>query len=493
MPSRAPASTAALQRRPAVRRRRSRSRSRGVGVGPGSSSWMRKTCSVQSRRIVARSSSQPPMLRQLAGAAAASRPSAASAASVALRRRQVHVRAGHAHRRCRTRRARRPCRGSAARPSGRACAGPGTRTRRPRSRARKCASIAARSVARLVADGRCRATRRRSRRARRARSRAGGASTSLCSKRSLRTSQSHRPRSAPCERQLELLGALPALALGARLEQRVGLAPPLAAVQAERRARRRGATKKMRVLRAPAGARRGRCRTSARLTAMTSGLSMCSAGGATGCAAPSPAPRSSRRSGRRDQRAALGARLLRAHRRRRAAAIRPRPGAVSSGMVTNTLPSLWPSETHMSGAYSTERISTLKYSGSRAATAAPAKAPFGATIARPKTTVYSCSSGSSAAGDVERRRALRRRAACGSSRGRRSRGRAARRRCSRRRCPSASSTTIERTPGMASLSTLSRAESRVETSGAAASPGSRRARSPGRGSCRRAAGRRSRR
>ena len=64
-----------------------------------------------------------------------------------------------------------------------------------------------------------------------------------------------------------------------------------------------------------------------------------------------------------------------------------RAGAVLRGMVTNTLPSLWPSDTHMSGAYSTERISTSKYSGSSAATAAPTKAPFGATIARPKTIV----------------------------------------------------------------------------------------------------------
>ena len=50
--------------------------------------------------------------------------------------------------------------------------------------------------------------------------------------------------------------------------------------------------------------------------------------------------------------------------------------------------------------------------------------------------------------------------ACGSSRGRRSRGRAGRRRCDATTVPSASSTTIERTPGMASLSTLRRAESR---------------------------------
>ncbi len=49
----------------------------------------------------------------------------------------------------------------------------------------------------------------------------------------------------------------------------------------------------------------------------------------------------------------------------------------SSGIVTNTLPSPWPSETRMSGAYSTERNSTLKYSGSSAAAAAPAKAPLG--------------------------------------------------------------------------------------------------------------------
>jgi hypothetical protein len=49
----------------------------------------------------------------------------------------------------------------------------------------------------------------------------------------------------------------------------------------------------------------------------------------------------------------------------------------SSGIVTKTLPSPWPSATHMSGAYSTERISTLKYSGSSAAATAPAKTPFG--------------------------------------------------------------------------------------------------------------------
>ena len=50
----------------------------------------------------------------------------------------------------------------------------------------------------------------------------------------------------------------------------------------------------------------------------------------------------------------------------------------SSGMVTNTLPSPWPSETRMSGAYSTERIRTRKYCGSSAAATAPTNAPFGA-------------------------------------------------------------------------------------------------------------------
>ena len=41
----------------------------------------------------------------------------------------------------------------------------------------------------------------------------------------------------------------------------------------------------------------------------------------------------------------------------------------------------------MSGAYSTERIRTSKYSGSRAAMTMPAKLPFDATIALANTIV----------------------------------------------------------------------------------------------------------
>ena len=124
---------------------------------------------------------------------------------------------------------------------------------------------------------------------------------------------------------------------------------------------------------------------SARLTATISGLSMCSSGGdrlrsavTRASLEPPTAPRIT---------AALGegccALVTWAAGGCQSASSR----AALRGMVTNTLPLLWPSETHMSGAYSTERISTSKYSGSRAAMAAPTKAPFGATIARPKTIV----------------------------------------------------------------------------------------------------------
>jgi hypothetical protein len=124
---------------------------------------------------------------------------------------------------------------------------------------------------------------------------------------------------------------------------------------------------------------------SARLTATISGWSMCSSGGERLRSAvtrsslePPMAPRITAAFGEDAGRSCTWA-----------------PGGCQSassraalrGMVTNTLPLLWPSETHMSGAYSTERSSTSKYSGSRAATAAPRKAPSGATIARPNTIV----------------------------------------------------------------------------------------------------------
>ena len=62
-----------------------------------------------------------------------------------------------------------------------------------------------------------------------------------------------------------------------------------------------------------------------------------------------------------------------------------RPG--SRGTVRKTLPLSCPSETHMSGAYSTERSSTSKYSGSIAAATTPAKLPSAACTARANMTL----------------------------------------------------------------------------------------------------------
>ena len=124
---------------------------------------------------------------------------------------------------------------------------------------------------------------------------------------------------------------------------------------------------------------------SVRLTATMSGWSMCSSGGERLRSAVS----------RSSLEPPMGPRITAAFGEGCWALVTWAPGGCQSassrallrGMVTNTLPLLWPSETHMSGAYSTERISTSKYSGSRAATAAPRKVPSGETIARPNTIV----------------------------------------------------------------------------------------------------------
>ena len=147
---------------------------------------------------------------------------------------------------------------------------------------------------------------------------------------------------------------------------------------------------------------------SARLTAMTSGLSMCSDGGEIWPSAvmrasfePPIAPITIGVSPRADALPVDRGRGLRLAFER---------GAGRRGIVTNTLPSPWPSETHMSGAYSTERISTLKYSGSSAAATAPAKAAVRRVDRAREDDRVRAERGLERRGDVQRLRCCGRRA-----------------------------------------------------------------------------------
>ena len=281
------------------------------------------------------------------------------------------------------------------------------------------------------------------------------------------------------QRQLELLGALPALARGARLEPGEGPAPPWPRYRPNAAAARED-DEEDRVLErllAPGaedvgiGAADG---DDQRLVhVQLDGGDRLRSAVIRASLEPPTAPRDHGRT----RRGMLRAR----HLRRPAAASRPRAGRVLRGMVTNTLPSAVAERDPHVGRVQHRAHQHLEVLGLEGGDGGADEGAVRGDDRPPEDDRVVAERGLERRGDVERCRALRGLAARGSSRGRRSRGRAARRRWSRRPCPSASSTTIERTPGMASLSTLSRAESRVETSGAAAWRGSRRARSPGRG------------
>ena len=120
--------------------------------------------------------------------------------------------------------------------------------------------------------------RRRSCRSRPARSRAAGACHLVVLEAVAAQVPVPQAQVRALQRQLELLGALPALARGARLEAGEGLAPQLAAVQAERRRGGEDDTKKS-VYSTACWRQARKTSASARLTATISGLSMCSSGG----------------------------------------------------------------------------------------------------------------------------------------------------------------------------------------------------------------------